>query len=416
MRLFIVLALAASALFIPDARAQSDQDVASRIAAISRAADSIQRYTCNVTSPQLFRGAVDGLNAMPERAGLPLLRLASPNASGFSRTFSTALSQANADSLALETAAITGMVKTADPLGSYWDQRLLASGDVWLTLAPNQPTIIHVHEGGPAMRAGLLRGDVITAIDGRSVAGAEPINVSSSLRGAPGTSVVLSIDRDGQPLDITLERATANPESRAALQWRVVDRVAIISLLSFDEHSANAVGAAIRSIRAQELSPVGFILDLRDNGGGLLDQTFEVAGQFIDGGPVARARPNPGCGRTADEFYNVRRDGDETAGAPLVVLVNAGTSRGGELVAATLRERRGATLIGQTTFGDARIATVVPIIIEAGRSTYANLTTGELLPPSGESWQGRGLTPDIGVPAGGEGDAALARALAHLGQ
>ncbi|MCX7360105.1 MAG: S41 family peptidase [Alphaproteobacteria bacterium] len=415
MQRLLVTALAAIALFGADARAQTEQELTTRLFTISSAAESIQRHACNVDSARLYRGAVDGLNAMPERAGLPPLRLASPNAAGFSTAFTTAFGQAAAAPLALENAAIIGMVKAADPHGSYWDAQSLATGDLWLTLAHYEPTVVYVHAGGPAARAGLQRGDVITAIDGRATTEIEPGGVWRSLRGEPGSSVSLSIERDHQPMTVTLERAEANPESRAALQWRVVDGVGIISLLTFDEHSANAVGAAIRSIREQEPQTRGIILDLRDNGGGLLDQTFEVAGQFIDGGPVARTQPHPGCRRTAGEFYNVQRDGDETGGSPLVVLINARTRNGAELVAAALRERRGATLIGQTTSGEAEVSTTIPIF-SSGRYAAASIRVAELLPPSGDSWEGRGLTPDIVVPEGGDGDAVLARALAHLGQ
>jgi carboxyl-terminal processing protease len=295
----------------------------------------------------------------------------------------------------LERAAIGGMARIFDDTADYQRpedvHRHQSNGGVLITLdgSDGAPLVIGVFADGPAARAGVLPGDRVIAIDGASVQGLRLYEVIVRLKGPVGSSVSLTVDRNGEQRTFAMERATAH---REAVTWRIVDGIGVITVESFPENAGRKVRDAIRDIQRELREPAGYILDLRDNSGGLLDQVIEVADYFLDGGPVLVVRPFGQCRDDEAETYNARRR-DESEGARLIVLTNANTASGAEVVAATLRERRGATLVGQTSYGQGSVHTVIPM--NGGRDGFLKLRTGTLTTPSGVAWAGAGLTPDV---------------------
>jgi carboxyl-terminal processing protease len=197
------------------------------------------------------------------------------------------------------------------------------------------------------------------------------------------------------------------------VSWRIADGVAVITIEAFSEHSARDVRNAIRAIRREARHPVGYVLDLRDNPGGPLDQVIEAIDTFVDGGSVLTVSPVSHCSQDEPQRYNARR-GDETDGARILVLVNSNTASGAEIAAASLREIRHAILVGQPTLGNAKVHTVIPM--NGGRDGFLRLRTGTLSTPSGQSYDGTGIMPDVPIETrDAQTDPAMERALAMLG-
>ncbi|MGP1352879.1 MAG: S41 family peptidase [Parasphingopyxis sp.] len=297
--------------------------------------------------------------------------------------------------------AIDGMLASLDPHSSFLDEtgfeRLTTQSQgeygglgLTVTLEDGAVKVIAPFEDTPADRAGIQAGDYITHLDGELIFGGTLDEAVEQMRGTPGTSIELTVVRPGQdePLEFTLTREII--ELRA-VEWEVQDRVGIININTFNRNTGEEVSAAIAAIN-QSLGgqPTGYVIDLRSNPGGLLDQAIAVSDIFLERGEVVSQRGR----RSGDIQRYYARSGDDTNGLPLVVIVDAGTASASEIVAGALQDHRRALIIGEQTFGKGSVQTILPL----SENTALRLTTARYYTPAGNSVQEGGIEPDLDVP------------------
>ncbi|HXW23114.1 MAG TPA: S41 family peptidase, partial [Xanthobacteraceae bacterium] len=244
---------------------------------------------------------------------------------------------------------------------------------------------------GPAGRAGVRTNDVIVALDDAPVQGLTLNQAVEKMRGPLNTPIRLRIQRSGEdrPIELTIYREviTLRPVS-----YRVEDDVGYIRVRQFNERTTDgvkdALGFLAARIPADRLK--GYVLDLRNNSGGLLDQAISVSDVFLESGEILSTR-----GRAADETQRFSaRPGDLAYGKPLVVLVNHGSAAATEAVAAALQYHRRAIVVGSRSFGRGSIQTMIPL--GEGRGML-RLTTAHMFTPGGNPIEGVGITPDVEV-------------------
>ena len=241
----------------------------------------------------------------------------------------------------------------------------------------------------PAEQAGLQTGDILVAVNGTSLTPEMTIDeVVSMIRGEVGTEVVLTVERQdvAEPIDIVVERAVIETPS---VYWRVLEQaptIGYIQLTSFTERSNQELNQAFDELTAQGAE--AYILDLRNNGGGLLDAAIDVTSQFLREGVVLREdRKNE-----RERVYDVR-GGGKALDQPLVVLVNGGTASASEIVAGSLQDYERATLIGEKTFGKGS----VQLIYELSDDSRLHVTVAKWFTPNDHAIDGTGLSPNIEV-------------------
>jgi carboxyl-terminal processing protease len=251
--------------------------------------------------------------------------------------------------------------------------------------------VIAATRGTPADQAGIKSGDFITHVDGQLFFGGTLDEAVDKMRGAPGTQVRLRVVRPGreQPLEVTITRAIINIP---AVRSEVKNRVGILTVTTFNRNTTEMAQRAIAEMeRDPNTAPLGYVIDLRSNPGGLLDQAIELSDLFLERGEVVSQR---GRGRGDIERYYAE-PGDATGGKPIVVLVDAGSASAAEIVAAALQDHRRGLVMGERTFGKGSVQTLVPL---GNGSTAIRLTTARYYTPSGRSVQEGGIQPDIRVP------------------
>lgn len=263
----------------------------------------------------------------------------------------------------------------------------------------------------PAAKAGLQANDILTAVDGTPVTPEMSVDqVVLLIRGEVGTTVVLTVQREGvaEPLDISVERAVIETPSA---NWRILEQdptVGYVQLIAFTERSNKELDRAFTDLAEQGAQSL--ILDLRGNGGGLLDAAVDVTSQFIRDGVVVREdRKNDG-----ERVYNIR-SGGKALDQELVVLVNGGTASASEIVAGALQDYGRAKLIGEKTFGKGS----VQLIYELSDDSRLHVTVAKWFTPNGNAIDGTGLMPDIEVPLTEDDrtagrDPQLERAISYL--
>jgi carboxyl-terminal processing protease len=306
------------------------------------------------------------------------------------------------DDATLIRGAIDGMLNSLDPHSSFLDERgfrtMMSSTDgnygglgLTVTMEDGAVKVIAATRGTPADQAGIKSGDFITHIDGRLFYGGTLDEAVERMRGAPGTSVRITIVRPGRdrPFDVNITRAVIDIP---AVRSEVRDRVGILTVSTFSRVTTEATQRAITEMeRAPGGPPLGYILDLRSNPGGLLDQAVGLSDLFLERGEVVSQR---GRRRTDIERYYAR-PGDAAQGRPVIVLVDAGSASASEIVAAALQDHRRAVVMGDRTFGKGSVQTLLPL---GNGQTALRLTTARYYTPSGRSVQEGGITPDILVP------------------
>ncbi|HVL78808.1 MAG TPA: S41 family peptidase [Sphingomicrobium sp.] len=297
--------------------------------------------------------------------------------------------------------AINGMLAALDPHSAYMEAQdfdTLRSttdgnyGGLGITVSAEDGAVkvIAPTEDTPAWRAGIKPGDYITHIDSELLYGATLDEAVEKMRGVPGTPIKLTIVRPGRdkPFDVSMvrERIQLRP-----VKWEVKDGIGVINITSFSGNTIEAMRTAMQAIdKATGGRPLGYVIDLRSNPGGLLDQAVDVADAFLDRGEIVSQR---GRGRNdIERFY--AKPGDMTRGLPLIVLVDAGSASAAEIVAGALQDHRRALVMGQRSFGKGSVQTVV----QMGPRSALRLTTARYYTPSGRSIQADGVEPDIRVP------------------
>lgn len=263
----------------------------------------------------------------------------------------------------------------------------------------------------PAEKAGLQTNDVLVAVDGTPITPDMTLDqVVLMIRGEVGTTVVLTVEREGVQgaLDIAIERAIIETPSAF---WRILEEdptIGYIQLTAFTERSNEELNQAFDELTEQGAQ--AFVFDLRNNGGGLLDAAVDVASQFLRTGVVVREdRKNEG-----ERVYDVRRGG-KALDQPVAVLVNGGSASASEIVAGALQDYERAPLIGEKTFGKGS----VQLIYELSDDSRLHVTVAKWFTPNGHAIDGTGLTPDIEVLVTGEDQSAgrdpqLERAISYL--
>jgi carboxyl-terminal processing protease len=298
-------------------------------------------------------------------------------------------------------AALDGMLSSLDPHSNYLsvddfkDLRDTSRGaygglGVEVTAEDGAIKIISPMDDTPAARAGLQAGDFITAIDGKSVLGENPSDAIKRMKGAPGTSVSLTIARTGakEPFDVKITREIINVKSVKA---RTEGQYGVIRISNFNENTGRETRDAIEKLKREVPGMKGIVLDLRNNPGGIVDQSVEVADAFLDGGEVVTQR---GRDPRDIERYNAK-PGDLVKGTPVVVLINSGSASAAEIVAGALQDRHRATLVGVTSFGKGSVQQVIPL--RGGQDGALKLTIARYYTPSGRSIQKTGIEPDLEV-------------------
>jgi carboxyl-terminal processing protease len=303
----------------------------------------------------------------------------------------------------LLTAAINGVLGVLDPHSSYMDEksyrdmRAETSGQfgglgMQVNMEDGVLKVVSPIDDTPAAKAGILAEDVIAEIDGTPIKGLSLSQAVEKMRGAPGTDVRLAIVRKDQaaPLDITLTREIIKVST--VRQQVEGDDVGYVRLSQFNARAADELKQAFQALAAK-IPPdqlKGYILDLRNNPGGLLDQAVRVAGAFLTSGEIVSIR-----GREPNQVHRFNASpGDLIDGKPLIVLINGGSASASEIVAGALQDQKRATIIGSRTFGKASVQTIIPL----GQGNGAlRLTTARYYTPSGHSLQAQGIAPDIEV-------------------
>ncbi|MGZ9099697.1 MAG: S41 family peptidase [Brevundimonas sp.] len=297
-------------------------------------------------------------------------------------------------------AALQGMMGALDPHSNYLppagygelqERTSGAYSGVGLTIQAEggMVKVISPMDGSPAARAGVNAGDVISSIEGQSAAGLTVSQVSEKLRGAVGTSVKVTFLRDGEePREVTLTREVIKIES---VTGRIEGDFGYLRVSTFNENTGRELSETIARLKAENPALKGYVLDLRNNGGGLLDAAIAVSDAFLERGEIVSQR-----GRKADQIQRYgARPGDLTGGLPLVVLINYGSASASEIVAGALKDHQRATVVGLTSFGKGSVQTVIPL--RNGSDGALSITTARYFTPSGASIQKIGIEPDLEV-------------------
>src|SRR5215210_5792393 len=297
--------------------------------------------------------------------------------------------------------AIDGMLSALDPHSSYveasdFDQLKTTTdgnyGGLGLTVSTEDGAVkvISPTEDTPAWRAGIKAGDFITHINTELLYGLTLDEAVDKLRGPPGSGIKLTIVRPGRdkPFDVTMvrERIVLRP-----VKWEIKDGVGVININTFAANTGDATKAALVAIdKATGGRPLGYVVDLRSNPGGLLDQAIEVSDAFLNQGEIVSQR-----GREKDDVERYyAKPGDLAHGLPVILLVDAGSASAAEIVAGALQDQRRAIVMGERSFGKGSVQTVV----RTGPQSALRLTTARYYTPSGRSVQAGGIEPDIVVP------------------
>ena len=297
--------------------------------------------------------------------------------------------------------AINGMLTSLDPHSSYMnardaeDMRTQTRGEfgglgIEVTMEEDLVKVITPIDDTPASRAGVLAGDLISKIDGQDVRGLKLEEAVEKMRGKVNTPIKLTILRKGadKPIELTIMRDIIAVK---AVKSRVENDVGYLRVISFTEKTYDDLTAAIEKIKAEVPADKlkGYVLDLRLNPGGLLDQAINVSDAFLERGEVVSTR-----GRNDDETRRFNASpGDLSDGKPVIVMVNGGSASASEIVAGALQDLRRATVLGTRSFGKGSVQTIIPM----GEAGALRLTTALYYTPSGKSIQGTGITPDIKV-------------------
>jgi len=307
------------------------------------------------------------------------------------------------DDSKLVESAISGMLTGLDPHSSYMDAKSFKDMQVQtrgefgglgiaVTMEDGLIKVVSPIDDTPASKAGIQANDIITNLDDEAVQGLTLNQAVDKMRGPVNTKIKLKIIRKGQdnPIEVTLTRDNIRVRSvRARVES---DDIGYIRITTFNEQTTEGLKREIASLTKQigEDKLKGFILDLRNNPGGLLEEAVTVSDAFLERGEIVSTR-----GRNAEETQRrVAHSGDLTKGKKVIVLINGGSASASEIVAGALQDHKRATLIGTRSFGKGSVQTIIPL---GSGNGALRLTTARYFTPSGKSIQAKGITPDTEV-------------------
>ena len=297
--------------------------------------------------------------------------------------------------------AIEGMLANLDPHSSYLDEddfkqmRVQTSGEfgglgIEVTMENGFVKVVSPIDDTPAANAGILAGDYFTHLDGESVIGLSLSEAVEKMRGRVGQPIILTVVREGAEdvIDIEVIRDIIKIES---VKNRVEQEdIGYIRISTFNQNTTAGLVKAIKKIKAEAGDKViGYVLDLRNNPGGLLNEAITVSDSFLDKGEIVSTR-----GRNeSDTKRDNARPGDLIDGKPIVVIINSGSASASEIVAGALQDHKRALIVGEQSFGKGSVQTIIPL---PGHGAM-RLTTARYYTPSGRSIQAEGITPDIEI-------------------
>ena len=299
--------------------------------------------------------------------------------------------------------AINGMLAGLDPHSSYMDgksyrdMQVQTRGEfgglgIEVTMEDGLIKVVAPIDETPAAKAGILANDIITHLDDDAVQGLTLNQAVEKMRGAPNTKIRLKIMRKGKdtPLEVTLVRDIIRVRS---VRTRVEgEDIGYIRLTQFNEQTTEGLKRAINDLTTQIASEKlkGFVLDMRNNPGGLLEEAISVSDAFLDKGEIVSTR-----GRNLEETQRRNaKPGDLAKNKPIIVLINGGSASASEIVAGSLQDHKRATVIGTRSFGKGSVQTIIPL---GSGNGALRLTTARYFTPSGRSIQAKGISPDIEV-------------------
>ena len=299
--------------------------------------------------------------------------------------------------------AINGMLAGLDPHSSYMDAKSFRDMQVQtrgefgglgieVTMEDGLIKVVAPIDDTPAAKAGVMANDIITRLDDEQVQGLTLNQAVEKMRGPVNTKIKLTITRKGQdkPIEVSITRDIIRVRSvRSQIEG---EDIGYIRLTQFNEQTTEGLKKAISDISAKisEDKLKGYVLDLRNNPGGLLDQAISASDAFLQKGEIVSTR-----GRNAEETQRFNaRAGDLTKNKPLIVLINGGSASASEIVAGALQDHRRAAVIGTRSFGKGSVQTIIPL---GSGNGALRLTTARYFTPSGRSIQAKGISPDIEV-------------------
>ncbi|GEO81701.1 S41 family peptidase [Pararhodospirillum oryzae] len=318
-------------------------------------------------------------------------------------------------------AALNGMLSSLDPHSGYLnaqsfeDMQVQTRGEfgglgIEVTMEQGLVKVVSPIDDTPAARAGLQPGDLITHLDGVSVMGMALADAVDKMRGRVGTDIRLTVRRGPQKVfDVTLTRAVVTIKS---VRSRLEGDIGYVRITTFSEKTDDGLVDAMKALKRQSKGKLkGYVLDLRNNPGGLLEQAIAVADTFLDSGEIVSTRSRD---PKDTQRFNAR-SGDLADGLPVVVLINGGSASASEIVAGALQDHQRARLVGTQSFGKGSVQTIMPL---PGHGAM-RLTTARYYTPSGRSIQAVGIHPDVVVEQPGstlppgmpQGEASLPHAL-----
>ena len=304
------------------------------------------------------------------------------------------------DDAKLIESAINGMLMALDPHSSYLnaqefrDMQVQTRGEfgglgIEVTMENGVVKVVSAIEDTPASKAGLLSGDLITALDKKPIQGLTLEEAVEKMRGPVNAPITLTIERKGvdNPFDVAVTRDVIHIKP---VKYNAEDDVGYVHITSFSEQTTADLEKAVDDLK-KKIGPKlkGYIIDLRNNPGGLLDQAISVSDAFLDQGAIVLTK-----GRNIEETQRSNaRPGDIAEGKKIVVLINGGSASASEIVAGALQDHHRATIVGTRSFGKGSVQTIIPL----GSNGALRLTTARYYTPSGRSIQAKGIEPEVVV-------------------
>ena len=300
--------------------------------------------------------------------------------------------------------AINGALQSLDPYSAYMNPEIFKSMEtdtkgefgglgIEVGMEAGVVKVISPIDGTPAEEAGIKAGDYIVKIDGVQVQGKSLMESVKLMRGPVGSTIDLTIRRKGKKkaLEISIKREIIQVKS---VEARIIkDNIGYLRLKAFNSNSSNQLVEKINSFEVKN-KPIGYILDLRNNPGGLLTQAINVTDFFLDDGEIVSTKGR----RLIESRRFFARKGDRVNGKPLIVLINEGSASASEIVAGALRDHKRAIILGENTYGKGSVQSIIPLSDGGG----IRITVSKYYLPSGKSISEVGVSPDILVEEEGE--------------